>query len=407
MLKQRKVGLVLLALCALAFSAPARVLTGADLLVEKRMDLVAGKRVALVTNHTGRLSNGEFLLNALLKKGVRVVRLFGPEHGIRGAAGAGEAVVDTIDTETGIPVVSLYGRTQKPTPAMLADVDVMVYDIQDVGARFYTYISTMKLCMEASAENGVEFLVLDRPNPLGGLKVDGPVLEDSLKSFVGMLPIPVVYGLTCGELAEMINGERWLANGIRAKLTVVRMEGWNRSMLWEDTGLTWVPPSPNIPFPGSALAYPSTCYLEGTNLSEGRGTSRPFETVGAPFLDGVRLSSSLNALKLKGVRISPTSFTPEASKFKGEPCQGVLLEVADPAAFEPLRTALSLFKTLNSLSPGDFMINRPGFVRLMGSSQVYEMLLRGESVDKMIRSWDERAKAFGRKSRAYRVYAAN
>ncbi len=390
-----------------AHPAPARVLTGADMLVEKRLDLLAGKRVALVTNHTGRLSNGESTLDVLVRKGVRVVRLFGPEHGIRGTAGAGESVVDTIDAKTGIPLVSLYGKIQKPTPAMLADIDVMVYDIQDVGARFYTYISTMKLCMEAAAENGLEFLVLDRPNPLGGLKVDGPIMEDSLRSFVGMLPIPVVYGLTCGELAGMINGERWLSGGLRAKLTVVRMEGWKRTMLWEATGLAWEPPSPNIPLPGSALVYPATCYLEGTNLSEGRGTPRPFEIVGAPFLDGVRLSSALNALKLKGVKISPTSFTPQASKFKGESCQGVLLEVTDAAAFEPLRTALSLLKTVQSSSSENFTMNRHGFLRLMGSSEVYDMLRGGGNVEKMIGSWKKQTKAFERQSRFYYLYPVN
>jgi uncharacterized protein YbbC (DUF1343 family) len=399
---------LLLTLCFIVtHPAPARVLTGADVLVEKRLDLLSGKRVALVTNHTGRLSNGEFTVDVLVKRGVRVVRLFSPEHGIRGRVVAGESVVDSVDARSGIPVVSLYGKIEKPTPAMLADIDVIVYDIQDVGARFYTYISTMKLCMEAAAENGLEFLLLDRPNPLGGLKVDGPIMEDSLRSFVGMLPIPVVYGLTCGELAGMINGERWLSGGLRAKLTVVSMEGWKRSMLWEATGLPWVPPSPNIPFPGSALIYPATCYIEGTNLSEGRGTPRPFETVGAPFLDGGRLSSALNALKLKGVKISPTSFTPRSSKFKGDSCQGILLEVTDGAAFEPLRTALSLLKTAQSSSSENFTVNRHGFLRLMGSSRVYDMLRRGENVGKMIGSWKKQTKAFERESRSYFLYPAN
>jgi uncharacterized protein YbbC (DUF1343 family) len=399
--------LMLLVCFVVVDSAAARVLTGADVLVEERLDLLAGQRIALVTNHTGRLSNGEFTLDMLLRKGIRIVRLFGPEHGIRGTAGAGESVADTIDAKTGIPVVSLYGKLQKPTPAMLADIDMMVYDIQDVGARFYTYISTMKLCMEASAENGLDFVVLDRPNPLGGLKVDGPIMEDSLRSFVGLLPIPVVYGLTCGELAEMINGERWLSGGKQARLTVVRMEGWKRSLLWDATGLPWVAPSPNIPFPGSALAYPATCYLEGTNLSEGRGTPRPFETVGAPFLDGVRLSSALKELKLHGVKISPISFIPGASKFKGESCQGVLMEVTDASEFEPLRTALSLLKVVLSSHSTDFEMNRRGFLRLMGDSGVYDMLQEGASVEKMIESWEKQTIAFQEKSTLYYLYPVN
>ncbi|MEK9136788.1 MAG: DUF1343 domain-containing protein, partial [Bacteroidota bacterium] len=227
--------------------------------MSKELNLVKGKKVGLITNHTGRLSSGQHLVDTLLAQGISVVALFGPEHGVRGEAAAGEKVGDTIDAKTGIPVFSLYGKTRTPTSDMLRDVDVLVYDIQDVGARFYTYISTMGLCMKAAIESGIPFIVLDRPNPLGGLKVEGPILEDSLKSFVGMYPIPLVYGLTCGELAMMINGEGWLATSAKADLTVVRMEGWTRSMLWDDTGLSWIRPSPNIPTPVTALVYPGTC----------------------------------------------------------------------------------------------------------------------------------------------------
>jgi uncharacterized protein YbbC (DUF1343 family) len=292
-----------------ALHCQPRVSTGADVLVAEHLDLLKGKRVGLITNHTGRVSSGEFLVDVLLGKKINVVALFGPEHGIRGEAAAGDAVDDGVDDQTGIAVYSLYGATRKPTPTMLEGVDILMYDIQDVGVRFYTYISTMGLAMEAAAEHGIPFVVVDRPNPIGGLKLDGPVLIDSLRSFVGMYPIPVAYGLTCGELAVMIKSEGWL-DLAKLDLTVIWMEGWKRTMLWDDTGCPWVRPSPNIPTPATALVYPATCFIEATNVSEGRGTERPFHFIGAPFIDGGTLSGKLNALRLPGVRFSPTEFTP-------------------------------------------------------------------------------------------------
>src|SRR5512147_368248 len=240
-------------------STAQAVSVGTDFLLKARLDLVSGKRVALIVNHTALTAEGIHLVDALRSRGVAVVRMFGPEHGVRGAAAAGEKVSDGFDSATGIPVTSLYGKIQKPTREMLRDVDILLYDIQDVGARFYTYISTMKLCMEAAAERGIPFVVLDRPNPLGGVLVDGPVLEDSLRSFVGCAPIPIVYGLTAGELARYLVGERLLARGPNPDLLVLPVEGWIRKEMWEGTGLQWIPPSPNLPTQASALAYPATC----------------------------------------------------------------------------------------------------------------------------------------------------
>ncbi len=382
----------------------AQVRPGADVLIEDRLDLLRGKRVGLVTNQTGRLRSGEFLLDALLARQIKVVVLFGPEHGIRGSADAGATVSDSIDKSTGIPIFSLYGKVSKPTPAMLHNVDVLVYDIQDVGARFYTYLSTMTLAMEAAAEKGIPFIVLDRPNPLGGLRVDGPVLDDSLRSFVGMLRIPVVYGLTCGELASLINGEKWLAGGVSARLTVVPNAGWKRSTLWDATGLPWVPPSPNIPRFETALVYPATCFLEGTNVSEGRGTSDPFCMIGAPFIDSAKLTTALSRLQLPGISFRPAAFTPASSKFSGERCQGVAMHVSDPGAFQPLRAGLHLVRELLALNPSDLTFRIGWFNKLMGRGDVLRRLKQGESPEEIIASWKADLDRFRSVSSKYYLY---
>jgi uncharacterized protein YbbC (DUF1343 family) len=375
---------------------------GADVLLAERLDLLKGKRVALVTNHTARLASGEHLADALLRRGVVLKRLFGPEHGIRGVVTGGESVSDSVDAATGIPVVSLYGKTNKPTPEMLADIDVLLYDIQDVGARFYTYISTMALCMEAAASRGIPFVVLDRPDPLGGNRVDGPVLEDTLRSFVGIAPIPVVYGLTAGELARLLAGEKMIAG--TPDLIVVPMKGWRRGMTWRETGLSWIAPSPNIPTPETAIAYPATCILEATNLSEGRGTRFPFQIFGAPFVDGARLAQSLRHLELPGVEFDSISFTPTTSKHAGVLCHGVSMNVVDQDRFSPVATGLHILREVERLHGADLTIRRNGFLRLMGSASVYERLKSGEDVDAISCSWVREAAKFGEKREKYFLY---
>jgi uncharacterized protein YbbC (DUF1343 family) len=382
----------------------AGVKLGADLLLEKRLDLLKGKRVGIVTNQSGRLSNGELLVDALRDCDIDVVALFGPEHGVGGIARAGESVRDTVDAQTGIPLFSLYGNIRKPTPEMLANVDLLIYHIQDVGARFYTYISTMALAMEAAADKGIPFIVLDRPNPLGGLMVDGPVMEDSLSSFVGMFPLPVVYGLTCGELARMINEEGWLAQGKHAELLVIPMEHWTRRMLWEDTGLTWYPPSPNIPTPASALAYPATCMIESTNLSEGRGTVAPFQFIGAPFLDGSALTSALDQCQLPGVRFQPATFVPSTSKFAGDTCHGIYFEVRESDVYRPTLTGLSLIRETRRLGPSEFRIVRKSFYRLVGSASVLDALSQGDSPVEIESRWLPRTEVFQARALRYHLY---
>jgi uncharacterized protein YbbC (DUF1343 family) len=377
---------------------------GADVFIENHLDLVRGKNVGVITNHTGRLSSGEYLVDALLNEGVDVVALFGPEHGIRGVVAAGESVHDTVDDKTGIRIHSLYGNVKKPTPEMLAGVDVLVYDIQDVGARFYTYISTMMLAMEAAAEKGIPFVVLDRPNPLGGILIDGPVMQDSLRSFVGMLPIPVVYGLTCGELASMINRERWLKGGSTVDLTVVRMEGWSRLMGWSATGLDWIAPSPNIPTSQTATVYPATCFIEATNISEGRGTDRPFETIGAPFIQGDTLASRLNELSLPGVRFFPFSFTPTSSKFKSVFCNGIRLEVSSQGDFLPILTGMHILQRIHQLWPEEVRFNSSFLARLLGIPGIEIQLAQGVHPDKIQASWIGPLEEFRTRSARYHFY---
>jgi uncharacterized protein YbbC (DUF1343 family) len=397
---------LLLLLEAPANALPPKVTTGADRLVTTFLHLLSGKHVGIVTNQTGRLSGGTFLVDTLLARGITIVALFGPEHGIRGEAGAGEQVGDSRDRRTGIRVYSLFGERTKPTRTMLQGVDILVYDIQDVGARFYTYISTMKLSMEAAAEAHIPFLVLDRPNPLGGIRVDGPIIDDSLRSFVGIVPLPVVYGLTCGELAQMINGEGWLANGIHADLRVIQMEGWRRDMLWEDTQLPWIPPSPNITTPGAAFVYPASCFLEGTNISEGRGTATPFQMIGAPFVDSGRLWASMAGLNLPGVRFSPCTFMPASSKHAGKECHGITIEVTDGRLIDPLLVGLNLVGSLVRLEPDSLTFRDQWFNRLMGQVRVLQLLKQGGEPERIRQEWGSGLKHFHQISSKYHLYPA-
>ncbi len=375
--------LLILSLCAIPCSAQSVMMTGADRLIADHAAMLAGKRVGLVTNHTGVLADGRILVDALIGMGVKVTALFGPEHGIRGVASAGEKVSDSVDARTGVPVYSLYGKTSKPTPAMLANVDVLVYDIQDVGVRFYTYISTMKLCMEAAAEQGMPFIVLDRPDPLGVL-IDGPVIEDSLRSFVGIVRIPVVYGLTIGELATMINDSGWLADGKKARLDVIWMDGWTRSMRLTTP---WIAPSPNIRRAETVDLYPGLCLIEATNMSEGRGTDKPFHQFGAPWVDGRRLARQLARENIPGVQFAPVRFTPESSKYTGIRCNGVSAIVTDPESFRPVRAGITILSVLRKLYPDSLVIRRSSLNRLLGVAGAYGAILRGDPPDEIERSW--------------------
>src|SRR6266508_4953344 len=313
---------------ALVQVAPAQVQLGSEVLAANGFKELQGKRVGLITNPSGVNRSGESTIDLLRRAPcVKLVGLFGPEHGIYGDVKAGENIRDKTDRRTGLPVHSLYGATRKPTPSMLAGLDALVYDLQDTGVRSYTFIRTMCLAMEACAEAGVEFVVLDRPNPLGGERVEGPMVEDRFRSFVGQWKIPYVYGLTCGELARMINGEGWIKKP--CNLTVIAMNGWRRAMVWRDTGLRWTPTSPNVPRGNSPLYYAATGLFGelagGSGASIGARLKRPFECVIAPWLDAKKMSAAMNHYGMRGV-----SFPTFSVRYEEERLQGALLKIDDP-----------------------------------------------------------------------------
>lgn len=396
-----KMKLLSLLLCLAVGFAVAQVKTGADLLFEKQFKLIEGKRVGLVTNHTALLSNGKHLADALHEdKRTTLVALFGPEHGVRGDAPAGDKITDAVDSKTGVPAYSLYGSINKPTKEMLKNVDVLIFDLQDVGVRFYTYISTLSYAMEAAAENQIQYIVLDRPNPIRGTWVEGFNRDDSLRSFVGLHPITMAHGMTIGELATMYNNEGWLKGGIKADLKVVKMEGWKRTMWFDQTGLKWLPPSPNIVTLDAAILYPGTCLFEGVNISEGRGTMNPFEMIGAPYIDGKAWAKALKAEGLKGVAFEAVEFTPKSipnmatrPKRLGEKCGGVLAKVTDREVLEPVKVAVAMLVTAKKLYP-DSLKWRGAVDRLSGTTKFKQAIDAGASVEKIVGMWKSDVEKF-------------
>jgi uncharacterized protein YbbC (DUF1343 family) len=327
-------------------------LTGIDVLARDGFDVLDGRKVGLITNHTGIDRQGNSTIELLHKApNVTLVALFSPEHGLKGALD--ERVADSSDTLTGLKVYSLYGETRKPSAEALAGVDTLVYDIQDIGARFYTYIATLGMCMEAAAEHKLRFVVLDRPNPITGTRILGP-LNDRDGKFTAYHTIPVAHGMTVGELALMYNRER----EIHCDLHVVRLEGWKRSMWFDETNLSWVHPSPNMRSLTQATLYPGICLLEACNVSVGRGTDTPFELFGAPWVRERELAARLNGLKLPGVRFVPYRFTPTASKFKDQSCGGVQIIVTDRDALQPVEMGLSIVRELKDLFGDAFEIDK-------------------------------------------------
>ena len=387
----------------------ATVRPGIEVLLDDSLHLVAGRRVGVVTNHTG-LSvgpGGELLhtIDRLFERpDVELVAIFGPEHGYRGEAEAGVHVESGQDPATGLPVHSLYGAAsrRKPTPEMLEGIEVLVFDIQDIGARYYTYVSTMALAMEAAGEAAVPFVVLDRPNPIDGVTVQGNVLDPAFASFVGMFPVPMRHGMTTGELARLFVGEF----GIDVELHVVPADGWRRDMPFEETGLPWVPPSPNIPDVVSALHYTGTCLFEGTNLSVGRGTDRPFQQVGAPWLDGAALSRRLNARGIPGVRFEAARFTPESpgdGKFEGVPVEGVRFVALD-GAYDPTYAAVAALEEALRMSGDDWAWRESHFDRLAGTDRVRLALTSGSAADEVVEGWAQQLQAFRELRAPYLIY---
>jgi uncharacterized protein YbbC (DUF1343 family) len=385
-----------------AARAQEGVRPGIEVLLSDSLHLVAGRRVGLITNHTGIDSDGRSGIDLLSEHpAVELVALYAPEHGIRGDAQDGVIIASDIDERTGIPIHSLYGATRMPTPAMLDGVDVLLFDMQDVGARYYTYVSTMALAMQAAGEHGIPFVVLDRPNPIRGDVVQGNVLDPDFSTFVGMYPVPMRHGMTPGELARLYVGEF----GIDAELSVVPVAGWRRSMPFDETALPWIAPSPNLPSLESALAYPGTCLFEGTNLSVGRGTERAFQWVGAPWLDAERVATALAAYGFEGVRFEATTFTPRApsdGKYDGQEVPALRL-VGESSTYDAPRVAVTMLVEIRRAHPEEWAWLGT-FDRLAGTDRLRLGLEAGLSVEDLTAGWDAEEAAFDALRARYLVY---
>jgi uncharacterized protein YbbC (DUF1343 family) len=400
---------------------------GDEVLFEKHLDLIRGKHVGLITNPTGLDSHLDSIIERFrAQPGVELAALYGPEHGVRGDAQAGEYVPFYYDEHLKLPVFSLYGQTHKPpanmmtnideymrtfdtkhegkqvAPGMMKSVDVMVFDLQDVGTRVYTYIATMAYAMQAAADAGIPFIVLDRPNPVNGVAMEGPILEyPQHSSFIGLYPIPLRHGMTAGELARLFN-DKFLTK--KVNLTVVPMENWSRAEWFDETSLPWVLPSPNLPTTESAAVYPGEVMIEGTNLSEGRGTTKPFEFFGAPWIDGFVLAKQLNQLHLPGVKFREVWFTPTFSKFAGHQCGGCQLHVTDREAYQSVATTLSILATVKELYGDKLEFHAAYFDKVLGTSSVREALERGEPAAKIVAAFQPGLAAFGKLREPYLLY---
>lgn len=397
---------------AACLAGECQVTVGIENLVEMGFAPLKGKRVGLITNATGVDRNLRSTIDIINEApGVKLVALFSPEHGIRGNHSAGVAVKDDVDAVTGVKIHSLHGRNLSPTAEMLKGIDVMVYDIQDVGARSYTYISTMGRSMEACAAAGVEFMVLDRPNPLGGYKVEGPTVVPGNESFVAQYAIPYIYGLTPGELARLLCGVKLLRGGVAPKLTVIEMKGWNRSMHFSDTRQPWVLPSPNIPQPVTPFYYPATGIAgELDGISIGVGYTLPFQLFAMPGVDGLKLSQSLNALKLDGVKFRPISFTPRYSKLANQSLSGVEIYVTEPEKATLTLIQFYILQEVHRLWPDlkIFEAEKPGRLEMMdkvtGNPQVRRKFARRYEVSDILDIWNADVEKFKATKQKYHLY---
>ncbi len=374
------------------------VLNGVDVLKRDGFRVLAGRKVGLITNHTGIDRDGVSVVQLLHQaKGVQLAALFSPEHGFAGKLDQAK-IGDARDQGTGLKIISLYGKTRVPTPESLQGVDTLVFDIQDIGARFYTYISTMGGAMRAAAKGGIRFVVLDRPNPIGGTAVQGPVLDQGSESFVGYHTIAVRHGMTMGELAMMFRDE-W---DLDLDLQVIKMEGWNRTMMFDETGLLWVNPSPNMRCLTQAVLYPGIGLLETTNLSVGRGTDTPFEVIGAPWIDAVTLAGELNTANLPGARFVPIEFIPESSKYANESCGGVNIVITNRDAFQPLLSGLTVAATLRRLYRDDW--DTKSLNRLLASDKTAAGILAGKSPESLQTAYQEELSAFKQRRAKHLLY---
>jgi uncharacterized protein YbbC (DUF1343 family) len=375
----------------------ARVQTGLDVLEAQKFAALRGKHVGIITNHTGRDSQERSTVDVLSHAaGVQIVAMFSPEHGLAGRND--EKIVSTKDPSTGLPVYSLYGETLRPTDEMLKGIDALVFDVQDAGVRFYTYTVTMAYCMEEAAKRNIAFFVLDRPNPLGGQIVEGPMLDADKTNFVGYFPLPVRYGLTIGELAQFFNAE----NHIGADLHVIAMKNWHRNYFFESTGIKWIPPSPNLRTIKGSILYPGIEILQNAGVSVGRGTETPFEEFGAPWLNGDEVASALNERHLPGVHFAAKPFIPIAGLYAGQRCGGVAARVTDRAAVRSMRVGLEVAAILQKLYPKQFDVSK--LIELVGNSDTIQQLQSGVAPEKIVASWSDALAAFEQTRRKYFLY---
>ncbi len=389
----------------------ATVKTGIEVLVENNFQQLEGKRVGLITNATGVNANLVSTIDLIDQaEGVELAALYGPEHGVRGEYAAGDKVKTYVDERTGVTVFSLYGDTRKPNAEMLEGIDVLVYDIQDIGVRSYTYISTMGLAMEAAAEHDIDFVVLDRPNPLGGYKIEGNIVEDGYISFVSQFPVPYIYGLTPGEIAKMINDEGWLEGGQKVNLDVVEMEGWNRNMTFDETGLPWVPTSPHIPHEYSAYFYVATGIMGELGVfSEGVGYTLPFQVFAADWIDEAKLATEMNALNLPGVIFRPTVFKPFYGKHQGKELHGVQIHFSDIEEAELMNLQFYFMQVHHKLYPDVDVFaqaeNRWSmFDKVNGTDQIRKLFGENYLVSDIEAYLNKDVQTFREKSKAYYLY---
>jgi len=374
-----------------------RVQTGLDVLETQRFAPLRGKRIGLITNHTGRDSQERSTVDVLSHaSGVQLVALFSPEHGLAGRND--EKTASAKDPATGLPVHSLYGETLRPTDEMLKGIDALVFDVQDAGVRFYTYTTTMAYCMEEAAKRNISFFVLDRPNPLGGEIVEGPMLDADRTNFVGYFPLPLRYGLTIGELAQLFNAE----NHIGANLHVITMKNWHRNYFFESTGMKWIPPSPNLRTTKGSILYPGIEILQNAGVSVGRGTETPFEEFGAPWLSGEDVAAALNGRHLPGLHFTAKPFIPIVGLYSGQRCGGVAIRITDRYSVRSLRTGLEIAAILRKLYPEQFDPEK--LLSLMGNSDTIQQLQAGVAPEKIVASWTTALSAFDQVRRKYFLY---
>ena len=389
-----------------------KVLTGADVLLSEKLDLIKNKNIGIITNHTAILSNGVHLVDTLFnRKDVKIAALFGPEHGIRGNTADGKSIKNGIDTKTGLKVYSLYGKNKKPTKEMLKNIDVMIFDIQDIGARFYTFISTMFYAIKSSAENNIPVLILDRPNPIDGVDVQGPVLSKEFKSFVGIAELPIRHGMTVGELAKFFNRTEVLGTAEIANLTVIKMKNWQRDFYYDECKIKWISTSPNMPTLNTAIVYPGMCLLEGTNISEGRGTDSPFLLIGSPYINSKEVIDEINKLDIKGVKLTQQKFTPETiphkaykPKYENQLCDGIKINITNRKIFRPIDFSIKLIYTFHKLYSEKFSFRNNWIDKLWGSSSLREMIENNKTPEQIINSWQSQLKRFKLERKQFLLY---